>query len=389
MKMSDSAAIYLRLSRDDGDGESDSIESQRMLLTQYAAAHQITVAAEFVDDGISGSKWERPGFQQMLQAIEDGWIGTVLVKDLSRLSRDYIRTGELIERWLPANGVRLIAVNDGLDTSNSAQQNDFSAMRAVMDDWYARDISHKVRAAIYARQRAGICTSAALPFGYARRGKTICISEPEAAYVRMIFSQYSSGMSCCGIARTLSSQKVPSPGGGDVWHDATIGRILRNQAYIGRLCLHCTQTHSYKCSKKRAVPPQEQIVYPIPRIISDALFDAVSLRMKRVTHRNTSRHWLSGKICCGVCGTGMHLTKENTQIRILCGSRKRGKDCTNPSLLLKDLIGELQKALSAYHIEAHPDILPMLVERVTVGTDQIHVFLRYQLPVLPESESSV
>ena len=115
-KMSNKAALYLRLSRDDGGTESESIASQRMLLMQYAKLHDITVTAEFSDDGVSGSRWDRSGFQEMLRAVEDGLIDLVLVKDLSRLSRDYIRTGELIERWFPAHRVRLIAVNDGLDT---------------------------------------------------------------------------------------------------------------------------------------------------------------------------------------------------------------------------------------------------------------------------------
>ena len=204
------AALYMRLSRDDGQrlDESESITSQRLMLMQYAEHHGFPVIAAFSDDGQSGTQWYRSGLQDLLRTIEDGLVNTVLVKDLSRLSRDYLRTGVLLEHWFPAHGVRLIAVNDGVDTAHPSAGNDYSPIRAVMDDWYARDISRKVRAAIYARQDAGICTAASLPFGYYRTDGRID-KHPEAskhpvriaasAWERLSATVRSKGHSATGI----------------------------------------------------------------------------------------------------------------------------------------------------------------------------------------------
>ena len=178
MSIHKAGAIYLRLSREDRRGaESESIANQRSLLLQYAQAHHISVAYEFADDGITGTSQNRKSLQKMYRAIEDGLIGTVLVKDLSRLSRNYIHTGKLVEEWFPQNGVRLISVDDGVDTGMISPSNDIFAIRAVMDDWYARDISRKVRAALYAKQHAGFCTSASLPFGYYRNNQQIIVDD--------------------------------------------------------------------------------------------------------------------------------------------------------------------------------------------------------------------
>ncbi len=334
-----------------------------------------------VDDGISGSKWERSGFQQMLRAIEDGWINLVLVKDLSRLSRDYIRTGELIERWFPAHSARLIAVNDGLDTANDAVSNDYSAIRAVMDDWYARDISHKVRAAIRARQNAGICTAAHLPYGYRRSGQLVVIAEEQAETVRQIFQHYLAGESCCGISRMLTDQSIAPPSEKSrIWHDATVRRILSNPAYIGKLHLHSTQTYSYKCSKKRYLLPDDRIIYPVPPIISESVFLDVQQRLTRFGHSRKKAHFLSDKVVCGCCGEKMHFTAEHSDIRLICGGRKRGSDCRNASLLMADLLHEILSEAKKQGIAANAEMLPMLISGVTVGDRQIDVFLQYRLP---------
>ncbi len=379
--MSDHAAIYLRLSRDDGGLESESISSQRMLLLQYAEAHGIHVSAEFIDDGISGSRWDRDGFQQMLQAIEDGWIGTVLVKDLSRLSRDYIRTGELLERWFPGHGARLIAVNDGVDTGNSADRNDYTAIRAVMDDWYARDISRKVRAAIYARQKAGICTAAALPYGYQRTDGQICIHKPQAAVVRSIFRRYIEGETIAAIAVQLTSARIlPPRKKSGHWSDTTVRRILMNKAYNGELMLHTTERCSYKCGKRITLPQHLAICCPVPSIIPNDIFDTAQFRLKSNAHQKTSSHWLSGRVRCSICGSNMLVSKERGDYRLICGNRKRGMCCQNPSLLVSALLNELQIALKAAGIMLPDAALPLLITQLHISPDEILADLRYALP---------
>ena len=378
--MSNYAAIYMRLSRDDGSAESESISSQRMLLTQYAKANGINVSAEFIDDGISGSQWNREGLQQLLQAVEDGWVSTVIVKDLSRLSRDYIRTGELLERWFPNHGVRLISVNDGVDTEKASNANDYSAIRAVMDDWYARDISIKVRAAIYARQKAGICTSASLPYGFCRSKGEICVDENAAQIIRKIYSLYLSGLSALKTAKELTSGHIPSPNGvGAAWSDSTVLRILKNPAYIGKLRLHKTERRSYKCSKRIMLPDSEAIYYSVPRIISDDVYLAAQRQLAGRSHNLYSSHWLSGKVKCGCCGAPMHTVRENGHVRLICGSRKRSDICRNTSLSAEKLLLNIALKLKRYGIVLPASVFPLLISHIVVDSECAHIYLHYRI----------
>ena len=343
-------ALYLRLSREErpeAAGNSESIATQRMMLMQYAEQHGLSVAAEFTDDGISGTRHDRAGLLALMSAIGEGWIRTVLVKDLSRLSRDYIHTGELLERWFPAHGVRLISVNDGIDTAAQSGSNDFSAIRAVMDDWYARDISRKVRSAIYARQRAGYCTAAHLPYGYMRLGGAVCVDPARAAYVQQIFSGYLREQNCRKCAKIMEAIHAPSPGTGAFWNDTSVRRILQNTAYIGALRLHATQKAGYKCEKKTLLPAEAAIYFPVPPIVSEAVFQRAQVILHQRAHRSAVRDPYSAKLICGLCGSRM-IRSEN---RYVCSGRKRGSPCANPSLrvdLLQSLLGEaLQTAFGA------------------------------------------
>lgn len=382
-----SAALYLRLSRDDGSPESESIVSQRLQLTQYAQQHHFPITAVYADDGISGSRWDRAGLQEMLHAIEDGCIDLVLVKDLSRLSRDYIRTGELLERWFPAHNTRLIAVDDHVDTALCSPTNDFSAIRAVMDDWYARDISQKVRAAIYARQKAGCCTAATLPFGYRRAAdRSVVIDEARAVIVREIFARYLTGESCCAIARALTENRIPAPKSGETaWHDATVGRILRNPAYAGRLRLHVTRTHSYKYRRKQYLPEQEMCFCTVPAIIPQAQFDAVQRRLQNNGHAKPPAAWLSGKVYCGECGARMQLSRQNGRQRLLCGCRKRGGCCQNPSMDAAALVQAILRSLANHGFPNEETLLPVLIGHITAARETVEVFLRYAYPDIQKS----
>ena len=379
------AAIYLRLSRDDGtQDESDSITNQRMILYQFAKQADIRITAEFLEDGISGTKWERPGFQAMLQAAEDGWIDTVIVKDLSRLSRDYIRTGELLERWFPMHGIRLISVSDRIDSYNMSA--DISAsLRAVMDDWYTKDISRKVRAAIYARQAAGICTASRLPYGYTKQRGTIQIHTEQAEIVKLIFLQYVTGVSFSAIARQLNVQGVPAPRGADTrWNDNSIRRILQNTAYIGILRLHTTERISHKCDMKRLLPDTEHILIPIPPIIEESLFDKAAERIALNGRRKSAGHWLSGRVFCDVCGSLMTVQRENASFRLICGGRKRKQGCSNPSVLAEQLIIWIDNELRQCGIFADTRILQRMVQSVRIDRDTVRVRLSCCRPTGPE-----
>lgn len=369
----------MRLSREDGTGkpESESISSQRILLMQYARQHGISVTYQFADDGISGTTMNRDAFRQMLSMIEDGEIKTLLVKDLSRLSRDYIRTGELLEYWFPAHGVRFISVDDGIDT-HSAESCDFFPIRAVMDDWYARDISRKVRAALYARQAAGYCTAASLPFGYQRSGGNIIINTEQAETVRMIYDKYLNGAGFCMISDMLRNPESLLYSSERCWSDVAVRRILTNPAYIGRLHLHITKKLSYKSEMR--VKTENPVLYPVPPIISEPVFEAVQNRIISRSHSRSSPHWLSGKITCGCCGAGMHITGSDAKCRIICGMRKRGGDCRNPSMSMTILLQMIGAQLCTDGIPDLPQIRRRMIGRVCISAETVTVHVRYRRP---------
>ncbi len=371
----------MRLSRDDKlrTMEPDSIVSQRLMLMQYAETHGITVAAEYADSGESGTKWNRSGLQSLLKTIEAGSINTVLVKDLSRLSRDYLRTGELLENWFPLHKVRLIAVNDGVDTAAHSRQDDYTPIRAVMDDWYARDISKKVRAAIYARQAAGICTAASLPYGYRRFGEKICIDPEKSLHVISIFRIYAEHCTLRFPAEYLNRLGIPSPRAGKSgWSTATIRRILKNPAYTGSLHIHVTHKLNYKSTYRCMLPASEQIIIPVPPIVPQNLFGTVQHMLSSHEHKRQKPHWLSGRVICGDCGSRFLISEK----RLLCGGRKRGSGCRCHSVLLQDLLAGITEAMKPDGIPTECDRLNELVEHILISSVQITVFVTYRKPNL-------
>ena len=371
------AAMYLRLSKDDGKThcESESIASQRMFLQQYAAANGIKICAEYTDDGVSGTVRNRSGLQALLRAIEEGEIRTVLVKDLSRLSRDYLHTGELLETWFPMHRVRLIAVSDGVDTGTASAMNDFSPIRAMMDDWYARDISRKVRAAVYARQRAGICTAARLPYGYMKCGGRIMIDAAKAEHIQMVFAEYQRTARLRAVSERMDLQNIPPPSGQKgCWSTATVQRILRNSAYAGTLYLHRTQRFSYKNSSRILLPQTEWVTVKIPAIITSDDFDEVQRMMDRRLHTHSSPHWLSGRAFCGYCGSRMIVSAG----RLLCGGRRRGNDCDCVSVGINPLLVLIAEAIAQDGIPVDSIRLQSIINRIVLTNVQVTVFVNYR-----------
>lgn len=371
-------AIYLRLSKDDnGKNESESIANQRHLLLQYAETNAIPIRFEFSDDGITGTTQNRRGLQSMYRAIEDGLIDTVLVKDLSRLSRNFIHTGELIEEWFPSHKVRLISVDDGIDTAFTSPSNDIFAIRAVLDDWYARDISRKVRAAIYAKQKAGFCTIANLPFGYQRRGTEITTNHSQAEIVKRIYHAYLSGSSVCQIMRDLNHNGITDR----KWSDSAVRRILINPVYTGRLYQHTTEKASYKSSRRIRLLSEKAILFPVPRIIPDDQFTLVSEIMQKRHHVKQAGHWLCGKVFCAVCGANMHVSGDEKNGRIICSTRKRFHTCTAPSVLRKELLRIITDILIQDGIPVREPICRKLISAIRIGPEHITVCVRYRQPL--------
>ena len=373
-------ALYMRLSREDKrTQESESIGNQRLLLRQYAEKHGLVVRYEYTDDGISGTTQNRKGLQSLFRAIEAGLVQAVLIKDLSRLSRNYLHTGTLIEEWFPQHGVRLISVDDNIDTGNISPSNDMFAFRAVLDDWYARDISRKVRAAIVAKQYAGFCTTASLPFGYERNGQEIRIEQAKADVIRQIYDSYVSGNSCCRIASLLRVQLTKSANTDYLlWNDATIRRILMNPAYIGCLQLHKTKKFSYKSCRKISLPESEYITYPVPPIITISQFLKVQDLLFRNGHRRNRKHWLFGMVSCAECGAPMHISGDEAQGRIICSTRKRFQSCTVPSLRCSVLLDEIKNAFIQDEIPLSEVNFRNLIKEIRISADTILIRMNYK-----------
>ena len=240
--------MYIRLSREDGDKqESESIGNQRKILQRYIKENNLELIKEYVDDGVSGTTFDRPGFNKMLEDIENRTINMVITKDLSRLGRDYITVGEYTEKYFPSNNIRYVALTDGIDTYIDSTNNDITPFKAIMNDMYAKDISKKIRSVFKEKQKNGeyMCSIAA--YGYKRHPtikNKLIIDEQVRNVVEKIFDMYVHGHGSVDIVNFLNSNKYLSPSGyrkigiiqdenktGYNWNEITLCSMLRNEVY--------------------------------------------------------------------------------------------------------------------------------------------------------------
>ena len=268
--------LYVRLSKDDGrEKESESIENQKAYLVSYCKEKGITDYQIFSDDGYSGLYFDRPAFLEMLKAPD---LDTVITKDLSRLGRDYIKTGYYIENYFPLHGIRYIALNDNIDTFYG--QDEMLGFRTVMNDMYARDISKKVRTALLTKKQEGKFIGSRAPYGYTKQEGCLVINDAEAKNVREIYRQFLFGESMSGIARLLTRWQVSSPMG-DVWNDVTVRRILTNPTYAGHLTQNRSMRLSYKLKKRKILAETDWITVKNTHkaLITEKAFGAVKNKL--------------------------------------------------------------------------------------------------------------
>lgn len=266
------AALYMRLSKEDGGHESAGIESQRLLLRRYASEHGYAVYGEYVDDGYSGTRYDRPAFARLRGDIEAGRVNMVIIKDLSRLGRNYIATGELVEEYFPRHFVRFIAINDGYDSECGGD--DMAPFRHVVNEMYARDISRKIRSALYAKMEAGQYIGSFAPYGYRKdpSGHHHLIPDEEAAVVvRWIFHLRGLGVSSSRCAEILNDSALPIPldhrriqagkqGVGGRWRASGVCKILRNAVYLGHTVQGKSRKPSFRATAQRPLPKEMWIV---------------------------------------------------------------------------------------------------------------------------------
>ncbi len=321
-------ALYLRLSRDDElQGESGSIQTQRMMLRQYAAEHGLTVVDEYIDDGWSGTNFERPSFQRMIDDIEDGKINCVVTKDLSRLGRNYILTGQYTEIYFPSKGVRYIAINDNVDTING--ESELAPFLNILNEMHARQTSKKVKAAMHTRFANGAHYGAYAPLGYVKDPdkKGHLLIDPETRWiVEKIFDLAVHGRGFASITRILAEEKVPTPGWLNyerygtfaniyagapaekayAWTIAQVKSILKEETYIGH-SVHNKQSNISFKNKKKVRKPQEEwyrVENTHEAIISEEAFQKVQelIASRRRKRRNGTTQIFAGLIKCADCG---------------------------------------------------------------------------------------
>ncbi len=325
----------MRLSRDDEKaGESMSIEHQRIILRKYVEEHGGAVLDEYIDDGFSGTSFDRPGVQRMFADAQAGRIDTIIVKDLSRFGRNYIQVGQYIDYIFPAYGIRFIALNDNVDTADrTSAAMDMMPIMNVFNEWHAANTSKKIRAVFEASQRAGKYTNWNYPYGYKAGNdehRTAVIDGEAAKVVRYIFDLRLQGCSVRSISRKLSDEGIPNPAtyytrqdGGKwdrrcspYWSARTVMWILTNPVYIGRTTQHKTTRVSYKNHKVVDVPrdgwivkenAHEPIIAPDVWKKVQEINNSVSRGKADKQHRT---HLLSGFVVCPDCGNKCRLQRS-------------------------------------------------------------------------------
>lgn len=361
--------LYLRLSRDDGadSQESMSIGNQRAFLLRYAEECGWSAVEIYIDDGYTGTNFQRPDFQRMIEDIEQKKIDTVLTKDLSRLGRDQIGTLYYLQVYFPSKGVRYIAVSEGIDTALGGGSIT-TPFLAAANDFYTADISRKVRAALDIRKQNGLFIGAAAPLGYQKdpESKGHLLPDLQTAWiVRRIFRDYLCHGSVAGAAKRMTESGVPTPavckgkGGGGarfagVWSDTTVRRILTNPTYAGHLTQNRRRKIGYKVNSSRLLPEKEWITVPNTHepLVNQADFDRVQelLRIHSYRSGRGEEHLLTGLAYCADCGAPMTYVRESPgRTYMVCqGYRKGGrlKLCTSHSvredLVLESLCQQLR-----------------------------------------------
>lgn len=393
-------ALYCRLSKDDMvDDESNSITNQKMILKKFADDNGFTNTAYYVDDGFSGTYFERDGFKAMMNDIENGKIGIVITKDLSRLGRDYLKTGELIEMIFPDYNVRYIAINDGVDTAKS--ENELLAFKNIFNDWYARDCSKKIRAVFKAKGQSGkhLCPPV---YGYkhSETDKNLWVIDDEPAeVVRKIYRLCIDGYGPTQIARILTEEGVPTPTAYAIsqgrntchknaktyrWGTQTICHILEKPEYLGHTVNFRTHMKSYKVKKIVYNPQEEWQIFENTHepIITQQEFDLVQeiRKGKRRLQRSNVVNAFSGMVYCADCGEKMYLSRRKKerpeQEHMRCSTYAKKQDsCTvhyiRTCVLREIVLGEINKVLETVKTNENEFIQAAMSNSVQIQSSEL------------------
>ena len=339
-------ACYIRLSKEDEKGrgvsrESESIVNQRNLLMSYVNDNNLTLVGEYIDDGVSGTTFDRPQFNAMIEDIEHGRVNMVITKDMSRLGRDYIEAGRYMERYFPEKNVRYISLLDNIDTYLDSSSNDIAPFKAILNDMYSKDMSKKIRSVLQSKKEQGLFLGKVAPYGYQKSAENkhrLVVDPIAAAVVAEVFGLYLDGNGCHQIASILSKRGVAIPsvhnkiavGNAGVayglWSHTGIRRILQNEVYTGTLVQNKYKKLNYKSQKMVQIDSEAWIrtAGAHEAIISHEVYEKTQRLLEVTVHLRPSKHryLLSGLLKCHDCGSYISLTKKDAkygQIYGRCG----------------------------------------------------------------------
>ena len=380
-------ALYIRLSKEDeNEGPSESVNNQKSLLDDFVKKHRLSVYDTHIDDGWSGTNFDRPDFQRMIGDIEAKKVNMVITKDLSRLGRDYIMTGHYMERYFPEKRVRYISLLDGIDTGVESSANDITPFRATMNDMYAKDISKKIKSVKRDKQRKGQFIGGKPMYGYKMHPtekNKIVIDEEVAPIVRRIFAMCAGGSGPSQIARILKKEQILTPTmyaytkygmthtGLDTqrpyhWSGDTVADMLENEIYLGNTVNMKYSTKSYKDKRRVEHPREECMVFENthPALITREVWDMVQRvrKNKRRLTKMEEQNKYSGLVFCADCGSNMVLHRAHTMSasynHFTCRTYKKdGEACTGhyirECVLDEIVLEDLRRVTSA--AREHPE----------------------------------
>ena len=390
-RLSDITVVYCRLSQDDGlDGDSNSITNQKNILLDVVAREKLPNPVLFVDDGFSGTNFDRPAISEALRLVENRQVSNFVVKDLSRLGRSYIKVGQLTEITFPSFDVRFIALNDGVDSNKPNETNSiFLPIKSLMDDMYAADTSKKIRAVVQAKARAGERVTTNPPYGYLKDSnnpKNWIIDPVASEVVKRIFQEAKSGKSLSEIAKGLENDKIFKPDRHRIeiglkpissssnvetlpyfWTRETLSAILGREEYLGHTVNLRTRKKSYKDKRKVDNPKEDWLIFKNTHeaIIDQETFDIVqkmrSHKRSNQRYKNRAGHenLFAGLVFCGTCGRKHYFCPQeknglNHDHYKCSGYRKPIDGCENPhyiqkSALIEIVSGKLRQTIQEAH----------------------------------------
>ena len=337
-------AIYIRLSKEDldrGYDDSESVKNQKKLLVEYVEnlGWQYELVDIYIDQGYTGTNFNRPSFKKMINDIKNSKVNMVVTKDLSRLGRDYIETGEYMEKWFPENKVRYISVTDGIDTfATNNGNNDIAPFKAILNDMYSKDLSKKIKTALYTKQKDGKYVGATTALGYKRNPKDknkLIIDEKEAKTVRLIFDMAMNGKKLSEIRDYLNKNHYQTfsqirRGKESVWEKRAVKKILTNPVYTGTTVQNKVSRISYKNRKLRENPKEEWIVVENTHdaIIKKEVFDAIqNMSLAKKYERDKKIHYflLDGLLVCYECKhtIGIRVRTKDNYYSLVCNNYRR------------------------------------------------------------------